>query len=49
MGVSITGVVHCHASQSWKNEYTCDWERKGSVAASLRVYCMGEWGPSNRA
>ena len=22
MGCSITGVVHCHASHSWKNEYT---------------------------
>ena len=22
IGCSITGVVHCHASHSWKNEYT---------------------------
>ena len=22
IGVNITGVLHCHASQSWKNEYT---------------------------
>ena len=43
MGCSITGVVHCHASQSWKNEYTSmlgaalgySWHTRATNSAKL--------------